>query len=531
MTAARTSVYRIAIALSLCMPAALAQARSVKLTSASGGPARALIVGINQYASPAIPNLKGALADAQDIEKTLRAAGLSDVTALTESTATRRAFEQAISRLISVSSPGDLAIISFAGHGAQEPELVKGSESDGMDEIFLLYGFNSSGPGTAERIIDDELNHWLRQLSDKKVDVLFIADTCHGGGLTRMPDFRSGELTYRAAKVTIPSVGDELKPISTPADATLTSNDIPTVTFLAAVDKFSKAPEVRIPDYGVRGALSYAVARSIDGGADGAVTRQQLFGYAGQLVYQNSQTQQIIATEPANELGRVVFRLKVSDAQLAPSEPLVAVRVRAIDPRVAIPAGSKFPTRLVGPDEDADVVYDPARHEALNGFGDVVSEVADIGDLTGAIDAVGATLAISKLSEGGVQGVRVLPDGRRYRAGEIADLHIDNVKDKFLILVNVAGNGEVQFLYPRDDKKDKPQIDEQDFDLPLRSQAPFGADHLVVVLSDKPLATLQAALRAADGQRDPRKLVDALRAARSEEASTRIGIAAVFTTQ
>src|SRR5260370_25531983 len=116
-----------------------------------------------------------------------------------------------------------------------------------MDEIFLVSGFAGAGQGTVECIMDDEMNHCLLQLAKKKVDVLYIADTCHGGGMMRSPGFRSGEVSYRFVPISMDPLGDKPTPISTVADANLSPDDLPDVTFLAAVNQQSKAPEVSIP--------------------------------------------------------------------------------------------------------------------------------------------------------------------------------------------------------------------------------------------------------------------------------------------
>ncbi|VFU09594.1 protein of unknown function [Methylocella tundrae] len=75
---------------------------------------------------------------------------------------------------------------------------------------------------------------------------------------------------------------DELKPVSTPSDAFATELDFTRTIFLAAVDKNSKAPEIKVPGVdGYRGALSYALARALEGAADangdGKITIEELF--------------------------------------------------------------------------------------------------------------------------------------------------------------------------------------------------------------------------------------------------------------
>ena len=62
---------------------------------------------------------------------------------------------------------------------------------------------------------------------------------------------------------------DLLQPVTTAADELMTELDFDRTAFLAAVDRKTKAPEVQIPGIaGLRGALSYAVARAVEGNAD-----------------------------------------------------------------------------------------------------------------------------------------------------------------------------------------------------------------------------------------------------------------------
>jgi hypothetical protein len=534
MTVFRRSIPAV-LAAAVLLLAATAHARNVQLVAAGGGQVRALVVGINEYTARSIATLKGAVADARDLETTLRKAGVSDLTVLIDADANRRNFETAINRLVNVSKAGDLVIISFAGHGSQQPELVKGSETDGMDEIFLLSGFARAGPGTVERIIDDEMNHWLAQLNKKQVEVIYIADTCHGGGMLREADFRSGALSYRdSAQPPISALEDQLKPISTPADAKLSPDDLPNVTFLAAVDKFSKAPEVKVPGNDtLRGALSYAVARSISEGNDGATTRGQLFGYTRQIAYQYSQMKQNIATEPqdsAAKLDRPVFRLKVSgEADNIAVSDKIRLRTTTGDPGpLSGISPGQFQFTIVKKDESADVVWDPATGDVLNGFGDVVAGSAKAGDIPAIADAIGAMLAITKLSEAGVQSMKLLPNDGKFHRGEILKFHIEGLAGKYLILVNLSGNGRVRLLYPRL-MGDVALIAEPNFDLGLRVDEPFGSDHLIAIVSDQRLMQAEAALSALNDQLAAGKFVNILRALHLSNSGVRFGMAASFT--
>jgi hypothetical protein len=517
-----------AVAIGVQMSPAPAAARTVQLLAPGSGQVRALVIGIDQYKS--VRPLKGATADARDIEQTLRGAGVGDLTVLIDDNATRANVEAAFNHLIESSKAGDLVIISFAGHGSQEPEHVKGSEADGMDEIFLLTKFDYSGKGTGERIIDDEINAWLKRLQKKNADILFIADTCHGGGMLRAADFRAGELSYRSVP-TLSLTGDVLKPISTDDDARLTANDLPNVTFIAAVDKFSKAPEVKIPGNStLRGALSYAVARAIDGGQDGAVTRAQLFGFSRQIAYQYSETKQTIATEPVGELDKVAFRLKVS-GEVDQAEQSDPVRIKMVNGTAGVLSGvapDQFKFRIVREGEDADLVWDVSKAEVINSVGDFITKCSDAREMPAIVDATATLFAVKKLAERNPQIMTLLPNDGRFHKGDFVRFHLEGVSGKYLILVNLSGDGEVQYLFPRETSDPVPVVDAS-YENRLQVSEPFGSDHLIALVSNQRPFAIESAISALDKQKAAGKLAKTIGSAFALDRSLRIGFAAVFT--
>ena len=288
-----------------------AGASAQALRPPQGGEVRALVIGIDAYQF--VPPLQGAVADARDLETTLRRNGIKDVTALFDAAADRNTVMRSLDQLLERSRPGDLVILTIAGHGVQEPEHVKGSQPDGMDNVFVLAGFDPRTPaGTRQRIIGTEFNHVIKEFEARSVQVLFVADACYGGGMAREIDPRAGAMSYRQAP-RYSLIIDDLRPISTPADAFLSGIDFRQTAFLAAVDRKTKAPEVRIPGVpGFRGALSYAVARAMDGAADenqdGVVTQQELFSYVRQVAYQLSdERQNVVTTGPSERNSQAVF--------------------------------------------------------------------------------------------------------------------------------------------------------------------------------------------------------------------------------
>lgn len=280
------------------LPASRA-ASVLQISNTDGGQVRALVIGIDDYQH--VRKLKGATADARDIESTLQAMGVQDVTALINDQADRSTVLREISALVERTKTNDLIFLSIAGHGTQEPERIKGSEPDGMEDVFLLPAFEPTASGSQQRILGSEFNHFIKQFELRGAKVIFIADTCHGGGMAREIDPRAGEMSFRQ----IPAytlLADTLQPVSDPSDPR-SELDLDHTAFLAAVDRSTKAPEVRIPGIeGLRGALSYAFSRALEGSADanhdGKVTLKELFANVRQVVYQLSDQRQNVVTSP-----------------------------------------------------------------------------------------------------------------------------------------------------------------------------------------------------------------------------------------
>src|SRR5438270_6452930 len=152
----------VALAATLAMPPAFAApSASLYLQNPDGGAIRSLIIGIDAYQH--VRPLKGSVADAQDIDRSLRLMGTTDIVTLIDAQANRNNILQNISDLVQRTKANDLVILSIAGHGAQEPETIKGSEPDGMQDVFLLPGFAPTAEGSRQRILGGEFNHFIRQ--------------------------------------------------------------------------------------------------------------------------------------------------------------------------------------------------------------------------------------------------------------------------------------------------------------------------------------------------------------------------------
>ena len=66
-----------------------------------------------------------------------------------------------------------------------------------MENVFLLPGFEPTPAGSQQRILGSEFNHFIRQFELRGAKVIFVADTCHGGGMARDIDPRAEEMSFR----------------------------------------------------------------------------------------------------------------------------------------------------------------------------------------------------------------------------------------------------------------------------------------------------------------------------------------------
>jgi len=116
----------------------------------------ALVIGIDQYQHPDINTLKGAVNDAKLLRDALRQAGvkLPNDRVLLNKKATRNAFLKAWRNMLKKAQPGDTLILTFAGHGGQEPDKAPRGEKDGKDENLIFHDFDGTIGG---RLTDDEL--------------------------------------------------------------------------------------------------------------------------------------------------------------------------------------------------------------------------------------------------------------------------------------------------------------------------------------------------------------------------------------
>lgn len=500
----------------------LAAAESTTAAAAGGQQQRlsALVIGIDAYrhAKP----LAGAVNDARDLAETLKKAGARDVRLLVDGQADRDTILRSWNQLVAGSQPGDLLILTYAGHGAQSPELVIGSEEDGLDEYWVLAEFDPQGPAVHQRILDDDVAAMMAKASH--LNVLMISDSCHSGTMTRSLDLRAEAPSVRAT--TFGPLDDDPLMLPDPEAAAKEIDDFDNVTFFAAVPDHQQAPEITI-DNRKRGALSWSFARALEGNADrdgdGRTTKDELERFVRENVRMKVaglQSPQVIrggtgsdvalptglprppTVEPTGAIGRGVIPLLVINPGSVPVDTLY----QALEG-----------VRRAEPTTPGRYTWDVGRGEVISDQGDLIAVVKsdrlehELVRVQGVIEKWRVLAVLQKEAQRRSLQVRLEPSDRRYTTGDRVTFVVGGRDLPYFLLFNLSSDGTVNYLYPMrgDGYDDPPQLPPREaFRLPLEVTPPFGAEHIVAVASDQPLDALAAALKAVDGDQESAQIPD-----------------------
>lgn len=480
---------------------------SCSATPASAGDVYGLVIGINDYLGEK-NDLEGSVNDANDIESGLATVKAKHVVKLLDAEATKDAITGNYALLVDEAKPGDTLVVSFSGHGSQEPEPPdRHGEADGKNETLLLASYTTKGPGTKERILDDEIFEWLKRADDKGIRVVLVVDSCHSGTLTRGLA-ASDPVRYRNAD--LGQITDDQLDFPPPETATATEADFKTVTFVGATTDDKLVPEVRIEGQW-RGALSWAFARSLEGhgdrNKDGVLSEFELISYLVPAVHswvESQQTPQVLPLRPVETallaVGKPPETLLVASNETgeATGSGGALVRKAVLDPlQVAIKGGDdqslgglSFVEKSAD-EKSADLIFDAASGRLDSRVGGTVAEGLDAETVKPVI-AKFAVLKWLRLqsAEAGIDA-RVVSGDQRYKPGDKVKVEMGQPTHPFLTLFNLPPDGKVEFFLPNSDdpiesakdwRTGKPFSSEFKVDKP-----PYGAEHLVAIYTDEPL--------------------------------------------
>ena len=312
------------------------------------------------------------------------------------------------------------------------------------------------------------------------------------------------------------------------------------VTFLAGVSDDRLVPEVVI-DGQPRGALSWSFARALEGAADsdhdGTVTEKELIGYVRASVLQHTDSQQVSQSFPPVSRDIAVLKLKGGGGDLpddVKSAIELAQRVAATGPINLAYRGGEGPASvegatIVSDPETADFVYDVDKQTVEKKVAGVVAEGVKPNGLPGIIAKWRAIAFLNATATGGAAPFEITSGPRTYKRGEKLKVALAQTGHHYMTLFNLPPNGKVEFLYPATRPERDDDWSAKPFTLPLIVRdPPFGAEHLIAILSDQPLDELHTALKTLTSPDAAVVLPETLKNALSGQTVT-IGIGNIFT--
>lgn len=143
---------------------------------------KALIVGINKYASPGM-NLRGCVNDARDMTEILithYGFRQENIKVLIDEYATKQAILKNLKAMVVGAVAGDKLAFFHSGHGSQIRD-VNGDEKDRYDEVLCPHDMNWD---KGLYILDDDLYEIFKLLPEGVTMTTFF-DSCHSGTMTK----------------------------------------------------------------------------------------------------------------------------------------------------------------------------------------------------------------------------------------------------------------------------------------------------------------------------------------------------------
>ena len=474
----------------------------------------ALVVGINQYQhagqlwdseGTVLQNLDGAVNDANLLVKALRQAQIQIPASrvLLNGKATRAAFLQAWQDMVKQAQPKDTLIITFSGHGIQyQSDTAPKDEKDNKDEGLMFADFNPKQPKKQGHIRDDEFYGLFKAASDYQI--VFVVDACHSRGMVR--------------SAVHPVVGQmrtggrwDLAPTAPSLPTQSDQQHLEHVTHITAVHSDSlRVSEIRFADQ-IHGALSWYFAKALKGDADSNqnqyLERHELDDFLTEKIRKKTNGLQNPSLLPRADRQSII-KLPTETTLERPPTDLKLPDIALVVEHTSAPAGLQQ-VRLVNSFQSFDLLFAAHKQQikVFNNTGDQVTTFSASQNPHRWQRLIDKQRFLKWLET--QFDLRLKPIKITLREGD--ELHKKDEKLHFqiepsdqqlglnaLTIFDLAGNGELQFLYP---------LTEPEFNNPLfipkfpytspsmEVTPPYGGDDLVVLLCDKPATGLHILLK------------------------------------
>jgi hypothetical protein len=338
------------------------------------------------------------------------------------------------------------------------------------------------------------------------------------------------------------------------AASSATRDDLPNLFYVSAARDDQIAWENALPVEGAptRGFLTWSFEQGLttpradgrgmaaDQDGDGKVTIGELGNYLNvQVRMLSGQRQESNTVIPPGREGQGLFATVPPPPAPPAPPPLPGLYVADMKARASVTGD--HPWRVLTAPQGADFVWDARAQAMLRRTGDIVAQnVKTPAQVRGVIDKWAALEALRPLLSEQAARVMVGPleNGARYPSGAPVTLALAARQasapsgvapaPRYATVFNIASDGTVQRLYPVADQDGDGQLAPGQSLPMLESQVipPFGADHVVALVTPQPPADFRLLLRTVENQRSAARLVapiKALMAAAGGQASLSIG--------
>jgi Caspase domain/Domain of unknown function (DUF4384) len=450
---------------------------------------RAIVVGFNKYQN--LQKLLGAEADAVDIAAVLRKRGVHDLVIMSDPGETTEDFRAEWSAMTARAAPGDTMMLTFAGHGMRVPEMRTPKRTpDGYDKGFLFPTYDQDAHPD-ELLRDEDLYDLFKATAAKDIRILFVVDACHAGSGIR-GNYPSAPVRFQRFDL---RGSDPPRP---PPVAIPPRPPIDSVAVITAQIQEKAISEISVDGVN-RGALSYAIARGLEGAADtdgtGVITVEKLWNYIRPIVRTRSSFNQApglfaVAADSAMPILSASPTPAMHD-ELHPGLPeLRSVKLFQLG---ATAGEAPLHTTLVEDKFKAELVYDSKERLVLDSAGDTLAVNVDHADVEAAVKTRQLLNALETLAdrEGALNMSLSAGDGL-YVKGARVRVQVDSEPFNYLTVLDFAANGQMTLLYPLADPRFHDSLESHSSEPlpPIKVDEPFGADYVVAIRSEKPLESL-----------------------------------------
>ncbi len=467
----------------------------------------ALVVGINEYQHADgrnLRNLAGAVNDAEVLRDALREAQvqLPDERVLLDGKATRAAFINAWQNMLNQAQPGDTLILTFAGHGGQQTDTEPLDEKDGFDETLMFHDFKSPNQGL---IKDEELYALFKKASDYRV--VFVVDSCHSSGMVRSMARRVG-LSRAGGQWGISTDSPPPPPFPTLPAESEDGKTLEHVTLITAVHSDSLVVNETTFKGQSHGALSWYFAKALDGQADGnqngRLERGELDSFLQEKIGDQMNNSQQPKMRPRADNQAVIVLPSGATLEPPPVRPnLSPIRI-VVENNISVPSGLKH-VSLSRSDQAFDLRFE-GTYQGIKVFNNTGDQTARLSNSTldswqRVIDKERLLKALETQFDMSLKPIKIsLKEGDNvHKKGDKRTFSVASGDSSeglnALTLFNLAGDGEMQFLYPLVNYQDSLLIQQFPYRLPpMKVVPPYGEDNLVAILCAKPVTGLHTLL-------------------------------------